>query len=117
MSESAFKQFAKPQLRLFLYAGHDTTSSTLLYSYLLLSRHPVLLSKVRAEHDKVLGSDFSLDNITRTITNDPTLLNQLLLLRVKFAYDRDILSVTYNGHHGTPTTLGKIDYGIEIYLP
>jgi cytochrome P450 len=77
VSKTAFKQLVKPQLRLFLYAGHDTTSSTLLYSYLLLSRHPNVLAKVRAEHDKVFGSDFSLDNITRTITNDPTLLNQL----------------------------------------
>ncbi|KAF1837475.1 cytochrome P450 [Decorospora gaudefroyi] len=77
VSKSAFKQLAKPQLRLFLYAGHDTTSSTLLYSYLLLSRHPVVLSKVRAEHDQVFGSDFSLNNITQTITHDPTRLNQL----------------------------------------
>jgi hypothetical protein len=36
---------------------------------------------------------------------------------VKFAYNRDILFLTYNGHHGTPTTLGRMDYGIEIYLP
>ncbi len=77
VSKSAFKQFAKPQLRLFLYAGHDTTSSTLLYNYLLLSRHPAVLSKVRAEHDKVFGPDFSLDNVSRTITDNPTLLNQL----------------------------------------
>jgi cytochrome P450 len=49
----------------------------LLYSYLLLSRHLVALSKVRAEHDEVFGSDFSLDRITRAITDEPTLLNQL----------------------------------------
>lgn len=77
VSKAAFKQLAKPQLRLFLYAGHDTTSSTLLYSYLLLSRHPTVLSKVRAEHDQVLGPDFSLSNITQSITADPTLLNHL----------------------------------------
>jgi cytochrome P450 len=77
VSKSAFKQLAKPHLCAFLYAGHDTTSSTLLYSYLVLSRHPVVLSRVRAEHDKVFGFDFSLDNITRTITDDSTLLNQL----------------------------------------
>jgi cytochrome P450 len=77
LSKSAFKQLARPQLRLFLYAGHDTTSSTLLYTYLLLSRHPVVLSKVRAEHDNIFGSDFSLDSITRTIADDSTLLNQL----------------------------------------
>jgi len=25
--------------------------------------------------------------------------------------------LAYNGHHGTLTTLGRMDYGIEIYLP
>jgi cytochrome P450 len=77
VSKSAFKRLAKPQLRLFLYAGHDTTSSTLLYTYLLLPRHPEALSKVRTEHDEVFGSEFSLDAITRAITDDSSLLNQL----------------------------------------
>jgi len=77
LSKLAFRQLAKPQLRMFLYAGHDTTSSTLLYCYLLLSRHPEAMSKVRTEHSKVFGSDFSIENINRTIANDPTLLNQI----------------------------------------
>ena len=37
--------------------------------------------------------------------------------QVKFASDHNIPFLTYNGHHGTLTTLGKMDYGIEIYLP
>lgn len=37
-------------------------------------------------------------------------------LKVKFAYDYDIPILAYNGHHGSITTLGKMDYGIEIYL-
>ena len=37
--------------------------------------------------------------------------------QVKFANDHSIPFLTYNGHHGTLTTLGKMDYGIEIYLP
>ncbi|KAI3390831.1 hypothetical protein diail_8562 [Diaporthe ilicicola] len=77
VSEQTFKEVMKPQLRMFLYAGHDTTSSTLLYCYLLLSRHPEVLAKVRAEHDKVFGSDFSSENCSRLIASDPTLLNEI----------------------------------------
>lgn len=77
LSRKAFKELAKPQLRMFLFAGNDTTSSTLLYCYLLLSRHPEALSKVRAEHDEVFGSDFSIERCSQTIYNDPTLLNKI----------------------------------------
>lgn len=77
MSKLEFKELVKPQLRMFLYAGHDTTSSTLLYCYLLLSRHPDVLAKVRAEHDKVFGSDFSTEHCSQIINSDPTLLNQI----------------------------------------
>ncbi|KAF1958357.1 FAD-binding domain-containing protein [Byssothecium circinans] len=36
---------------------------------------------------------------------------------VKFAFEHDIPILAYNGHHGTINTLGRMDYGIEIYLP
>ncbi|KAF2464401.1 cytochrome P450 [Lindgomyces ingoldianus] len=77
LSGNTFKELAKPQLRMFLYAGHDTTSSTLLYCLFLLSGHPEVLSKVRAEHDRVFGSDFSINHINEVIHTDPTLLNQI----------------------------------------
>ncbi|KAI1391051.1 cytochrome P450 [Hypoxylon trugodes] len=77
VSRKAFKELAKPQLRMFLFAGHDTTSSTLLYCYFLLSRHPEALSKMRSEHDGVFGSDFSIESCTQAIHSDPTLLNKI----------------------------------------
>jgi len=77
VSKEAFKHLAKPQIRMFLYAGHDTTSSTLLYCYFILSKHPAVLSKVRDEHNQVLGSDFSAENVNKAIARDPVLLNQL----------------------------------------
>jgi cytochrome P450 len=77
LSKKTFKDVAKPQLRMFLYAGHDTTSSTLLYCFLLLSNHPDVIAKLRAEHNMVFGADFSIENCNRVITRDPTLLNQL----------------------------------------
>ncbi|OCL07969.1 AflN/verA/monooxygenase [Glonium stellatum] len=74
-SKKAFRDIATPQLRLFLFAGHDTTSSTLLYCYHLLATHPEVLSRVRAEHDQVFGTDAS--QIHQVITQNPQLLNQI----------------------------------------
>lgn len=36
--------------------------------------------------------------------------------QVKYAYDNCIPILAYNGHHGSLTTLGKMDYGIAINL-
>jgi len=44
-------------LKLFLFAGHDTTSSTICWMFKLLQDNPDCLSKLRAEHDRVLGED------------------------------------------------------------
>ena len=76
-SKRAFKHLAKLQLRMFLYAGYDTTSSTLLYCYFLLASQPTVLSKVRDEHDRVFGSGFSAEHMKQAITSDATLLNQI----------------------------------------
>lgn len=76
-SKKAFKQLVKPHLRMFLYAGHDTTSSTLLYCYFVLSHHPEVLAKVRAEHDTVFGSDYSIEHSSQMIAGEPALLNQI----------------------------------------
>ena len=50
-----FKEIAVNQMKLFLFSGHDTTSSTICYVLYLLSIHPQVLSRLRAEHDNVLG--------------------------------------------------------------
>ena len=70
-----FKRIAINQMKLFLFSGHDTTSSTICYVLYLLSTHPHVLSRVRAEHDNVLGSDPSQAAIR--ISKDPFLLNRL----------------------------------------
>lgn len=63
------------QLKIFIFAGHDTTASTLSFAYSRLYRAPEILAKVRAEHDTVLGPDpaAALARLTET----PSLLNQL----------------------------------------
>ncbi|KAI1738018.1 cytochrome P450 [Xylaria scruposa] len=77
LSRKAFKTLAKPHLRMFLYAGHDTTSSTLLYCFLLLSKHSEVLSKLRKEHDNVFGTDLSIEDYVQIIKNDSSRLNQI----------------------------------------
>ena len=54
--DSKFKNLAINQVKGFLYSGHNTTSATLCYIFYLLSKHPIVLSKLRAEHTTVFSS-------------------------------------------------------------
>ncbi|KAK8045466.1 cytochrome P450 [Apiospora rasikravindrae] len=45
------------QLKTFLFAGHDTTSTTIMWALYELSRTPHALQRVRAELDGLFGSD------------------------------------------------------------
>ena len=73
--DMTFKSFAISQMKVFVLAGHDTTSSTLCYIYYLLSKHPSALDQVRVEHDGVFGSDLS--QISSVVEENPHALNQL----------------------------------------
>ena len=70
-----FKDIAINQMKLFLFSGHDTTSSTVCYVLYLLSSYPDVLSRVRGEDDAVFGSVSS--QAATKISEDPYLLNQL----------------------------------------
>ena len=73
--DAIFKEFAISQMKLFILAGHDTTSSTLCYIFYLLSNNSQALKRVRAEHDSVFGSDLS--RTSATVITNPYTLNQL----------------------------------------
>ncbi|KAI1137908.1 cytochrome P450 [Hypoxylon sp. FL0543] len=62
-------------IKIFMFAGHDTTATILAYIYYLLSENPDKLAKVRAEHDEVLGPDPA--GAAHLIRADPTILNKL----------------------------------------
>jgi hypothetical protein len=70
-----FKSYATAQLRLFLVAGHDTTSSAITYTLHLLHMHPDYLA--RMEHDEIFGAHIA--ETTRELVKNPDLLNQLPL--------------------------------------
>ena len=73
--DPGFRLFATQQIRTFIFAGHDSTSSTICYCIHLLSTNPEALSLVRAEHDSVFGTDLS--TLPSLLSKQPTLLNSL----------------------------------------
>ncbi|KAI9162719.1 putative sterigmatocystin biosynthesis P450 monooxygenase stcS [Paramyrothecium foliicola] len=73
--DPVFKKWATIEIRLFLFAGHDSTSSTICYCYYLLQSQPETMDRLRKEHDNVLGTDFS--QTAERICHQPTLINQL----------------------------------------
>ena len=70
-----FKTIAMSMIKLFLFAGHDTTSSTLCYMYYLLQKHPSAQAKLTAELNTVFGTDTT--KTAALITENPQLLNKL----------------------------------------
>jgi len=60
---------------MLLFAGHDSTSSTVCYCFHLLHANPSALARIRAEHDSVLSTDLSA--VSASISLTPHLLNQL----------------------------------------
>lgn len=69
-----FARYASYQIRLFLFAGNDTTSSTIVYVYYILSRHPEVVNKLRGEHDNIFGADTG--KTAEMLKEKPALLNQ-----------------------------------------
>ncbi|KAL9582087.1 MAG: hypothetical protein Q9212_003499 [Teloschistes hypoglaucus] len=73
--DPAFKEVTLNQLKLFLFSGHDTTSSTVCYVLYMLSVNPEIRSCIRAEHDEILGAEPS--QAARRLSESPQLLNKL----------------------------------------
>ena len=60
---------------LFLFAGHDTTATSITWAFYYLSRAPQVLEKLRAEHDEVFGPDPAV--VRQALLENPPLLNAL----------------------------------------
>lgn len=73
--DSTFRMFAISQIKMFLFSGHDTTSSTICYLFYLLSTNPSVLGRVREEHTQIFGT--SRVERTRKLKEEPYLLNRL----------------------------------------
>ena len=73
--DDTFKKFAISQVKLFLFSGHDTTSSSICYVFYLLSTHKSALDTVRKEHNAVFGPP--LERRRAKLEQEPFLINQL----------------------------------------
>lgn len=51
-----FMRLAATQIRLFIFAGNDSTSSSIVYAYHLLHKHPEVMRRLREEHNEVFGT-------------------------------------------------------------
>ncbi|KAK7184811.1 AflN/verA/monooxygenase [Paraphaeosphaeria sporulosa] len=71
--DTSFAAIASNQIRLFIFAGNDTTAATIVYTYHLLSLHPSALSTLRAELDSVFGTSAP---VAPQLRANPGLLNQ-----------------------------------------
>ncbi|KAH8726829.1 cytochrome P450 [Phaeosphaeriaceae sp. PMI808] len=72
--DTEFRKAAIDNLLVLLFAGHDTTASTLCYCYHLLQQNPHELAKVRQELDEIFGIGKSAGE---QLKSNPYLVNQL----------------------------------------
>ncbi len=70
-----FKRICMSQIKLFLFSGHDTTSSAICFHLYLISKHASALARLRDEHDSVFTTDTS--RTASLISSSPHLLHQL----------------------------------------
>ncbi|KAG0650707.1 Aflatoxin biosynthesis N [Hyphodiscus hymeniophilus] len=113
-----FLELMRDNVKTFIFAGHDTTSSVLAYSFYELSRHPEILEEVRAEHESILGSD--PNEAAGRLTEDPKLANALRLtaavVRETMRLYLPATSVRIGPPGGTVTGTDGKTYSTEGYL-
>lgn len=73
--DNEFVKIVTRQIRLFLFAGHDTTSSAIVYCFHLLASNPSTLQRIREEHAKIFDSESS--QLPSLISSNPRVLNNL----------------------------------------
>lgn len=73
--DADFLKMLSAQLRMFFFAGYDSTSASMVTCCYTVWSHPEVLAKLRAEHDEVLGTNLAA--CTQKITENPAILNSL----------------------------------------
>lgn len=86
--DEKFVHYATSQIRLFLFAGTDTTASMMVYAYHMLAKHPEWRSKLSVEHDDVFGKDPSM--AASILKENPSLLNNC---KLTVAFIKEVLRI------------------------
>lgn len=73
--DSEFLTMLYAQMRMFFFAGYDSTASTMTYCCYTVWAHREVLEALRAEHDRVLGPNTA--TAMATIADNPGILNAL----------------------------------------
>ncbi|KAJ4344810.1 uncharacterized protein N0V89_012554 [Didymosphaeria variabile] len=71
--DNNFAQIASNQISLFIFAGNDTTATSIVYAYHMLASYPHTLSTLRAELNTIFGVDGKIAN---QLKENPALINQ-----------------------------------------
>lgn len=75
ITDAAFKELLMSQIKVFLFAGHDTISASAVYVYHLLSKYQSILALVQEEHKNVFGPN--IDALPTILASNPYTLNEL----------------------------------------
>lgn len=70
-----FRQTVMDHIKIFMFAGHDTSSSTICYVVYELSKRPDVLAKLLREYNEVLGEDAA--QTASKIKEDPHVINRM----------------------------------------
>lgn len=103
----------RDQLKTFLFAGHDTTASTLQWCYFYIWKHPEFGKAVRAELQDIFGAA-SFEEIAAVIVNEPdrviprlVLLSALIKEALRLHPAASTVRVAPKGSNYTITSDGK----------
>ena len=75
--DAHFRTAAIDSMKTFIFAGHDTTASTIAYVFYLLHHHPSVHSRLHTELTTVFGPTSTTTTIAHLIKSDPYIINKL----------------------------------------
>jgi cytochrome P450 len=98
-------------IRLFLFVGNDSTSSTLVFAYHMLARHHEVLQQLRAEHDTIFGDPAT---VTAQLKESPGLLNKCTYTHAVLKETLRLYPPAATMRIGTPSSSIKTARGVPI---